>query len=84
LTGAITEAKVPLRQPPAAFEDIADHEARKDIAYLSNKGYVQGTTETQFQPGKTTSRESLLPFSFGRRDSKQMRTYAGIIPSIGS
>ncbi|GAA3413431.1 S-layer homology domain-containing protein [Paenibacillus hodogayensis] len=45
-----------ITNPPTKFEDIADHAARKDIVYLSNKGYVQGTTETQFEPNKTISR----------------------------
>ncbi|WP_158606426.1 S-layer homology domain-containing protein [Paenibacillus ginsengarvi] len=54
----ITNSRV--TNPPTKFEDIANQEARKDIVYLSNKGYVQGTTETLFEPGKTISRGEFI------------------------
>lgn len=49
-----------ITNPPTKFEDIADHAARKEIVNLSNKGYVQGTTETQFEPDKTIGRGEFI------------------------
>ena len=33
-----------------SFKDIANHPARAEIAYMANKGYVKGMTETMFGP----------------------------------
>lgn len=34
----------------AAFTDIVNHPAKKEIAYMAEKGYVKGMTETTFGP----------------------------------
>ncbi|USG65421.1 S-layer homology domain-containing protein [Brevibacillus ruminantium] len=40
----------------AAFTDITNHPAKKEIAYMADKGYVKGLTETTFGPEVSLTR----------------------------
>ena len=59
-SGGSGTGEIPAQQPPAAFGDIENHWARKEIQELYEQGIVNGISNAQFAPDSSITRAEFI------------------------